>query len=149
MVPPDSFSTAAPQSSSAFWSGCEAGTQCEIFRSKVFSCASVGVALKASNSAKKLFLIVHRLPRGLLVQTDFRRPLQTLLYVIIINARLRQTQAGSAIKPIISGGASIADKSSNHRRRTGRIAARAIAPRLRHRQHYPGTPCARIRARTH
>src|ERR1700738_5179840 len=43
MVPPDSFSTAAPQSSSAFCNGCDAGTQCDSFSSKVFSCASAGV----------------------------------------------------------------------------------------------------------
>src|SRR5690348_5907785 len=40
MVPPDSFSTSAPHSSSDFCSGCDGGTQCEIFRSNVFSCAS-------------------------------------------------------------------------------------------------------------
>src|ERR1700733_11526147 len=43
MVPPESFSTAAPQSSSAFCNGCDAGTQCDSFSSKVFSCASAGV----------------------------------------------------------------------------------------------------------
>ena len=57
MVPPDAFSTAAPQSSSAFCSGCDAGTQCEIFSSKVFSCANAGVTLAASSSAKNVFLI--------------------------------------------------------------------------------------------
>jgi hypothetical protein len=57
IVPPDSFSTAAPQSSSAFCSGCEAGTQCDSFSSKVFSCASAGVTLAASSNAKNVFLI--------------------------------------------------------------------------------------------
>ena len=57
MVPPDSFSTAAAQSSSAFCSGCEAGTQCDIFRSKVFSCANAGVTLAASSNARNVFLI--------------------------------------------------------------------------------------------
>src|SRR6185503_17105682 len=40
MVPPDSFSTSAPHSSSAFCKGCDGGTQCDSFSSKVFSCAS-------------------------------------------------------------------------------------------------------------
>ena len=57
MVPPDSFSTAAPQSSSAFCSGCDAGTQCDSFSSKVFSCANAGVTLAASSNAKNVFLI--------------------------------------------------------------------------------------------
>ena len=57
MVPPHSFSTAAPQSSSAFCSGCDAGTQCDSFRSKVFSCANAGVTLAASSNAKNVFLI--------------------------------------------------------------------------------------------
>jgi hypothetical protein len=57
MVPPESFSTAAAQSSSDFCSGCEAGTQCEIFRSKFFSCADAGVTPAASSSAKKAFLM--------------------------------------------------------------------------------------------
>ncbi len=57
MVPPDSFSTAAPQSSSAFCSGCDAGTQCDSFSSKVFSCANAGVTLAASSSANNDFLI--------------------------------------------------------------------------------------------
>ena len=57
MVPPEAFSTAAPQSSIAFCSGCEAGTQCEIFSSKVLSCANAGVTLAASSNAKNVFLI--------------------------------------------------------------------------------------------
>jgi hypothetical protein len=57
MEPPDAFWTAAPQSSSAFCSGCDAGTQCDNFSSKVFSCANAGVTLAASNSAKNVFLI--------------------------------------------------------------------------------------------
>src|SRR6266571_4225083 len=48
MVPFEAFSTDAPQSSSAFCSGCAGGTQCEIFRSKVFSWANaVGAAASA------------------------------------------------------------------------------------------------------
>src|SRR5256886_17635359 len=57
MVPPDSFSTAAPQSSSDFCSGCDAGTQCDSFNSKVFSCANAGVTLAASSNANNVFLI--------------------------------------------------------------------------------------------
>ena len=61
MVPPDAFSTAAPQSSSAFCSGCDAGTQCDSLSSKVFSCAEAGamagVTLAASSNAKNVFLI--------------------------------------------------------------------------------------------
>src|SRR6202049_3859365 len=107
MVPPDSFSTAAPQSSSAFCTGCDAGTQCDNFRSKVFSCANAGVTLAASSSAKNVFLIdiVSLWHRG------FNGPLQILLYDIIIIAR----PCGGTLlfKPIAIRGASIADKSSN------------------------------------
>src|SRR6185312_14810334 len=63
MVPPEAFSTAAPQSSSDFCSGCEAGTQCEIFSSKFFSCASAGVTPAASSSANNAFLIDILSPR--------------------------------------------------------------------------------------
>ena len=59
MVPPESFSTAAAQSSSDFCSGCEAGTQCEIFKSKVLSCANAGLTLAASSNARQAFLITH------------------------------------------------------------------------------------------
>src|SRR5580704_9629236 len=88
MVPPDAFSTAAPQSSSAFCSGCEAGTQCEIFSSKVFSCANAGVTLKASSNANNAFLIDIVSPHDML---GFGRPLQILLYDIIIIASERRT----------------------------------------------------------
>src|SRR5260221_9028249 len=57
MVPPEAFSTAAPQSSSAFCSGCDAGTQCDSFSSKVFSCANAGVTPAASSNANNVFLI--------------------------------------------------------------------------------------------
>src|SRR5260221_315169 len=61
LVPPDAFSTAAPQSSRAFCSGCDAGTQCDSLSSKVFSCAQAGVmagvTLAASSNAKNAFLI--------------------------------------------------------------------------------------------
>ena len=76
MVPPDSFSTAAPQSSSAFCSGCDAGTQCDNFRSKVFSCANAGVTLAASSSANNVFLI----DIFSLVASGFHGPLR---YIVI------------------------------------------------------------------
>src|SRR5580765_2980741 len=44
MVPFEAFSTEAPHSSSAFCSGCAGGTQCDSFRSKVFSWAKADVA---------------------------------------------------------------------------------------------------------
>src|SRR5580693_9802054 len=82
MVPPLSFSTAAPQSSSAFCSGCDAGTQCDSFSSKVFSCASAGVTLAASSNANNVFLI--DIPS--LVAAGLQCPLRILLYDIIIIA---------------------------------------------------------------
>src|SRR5664279_4476561 len=82
MVPPDAFWTAAPQSSSAFCSGCDAGTQCDSFSSKVFSCANAGVTLAANSNAKNVFLIDIF---SLLYQA-FAGPLRILLYDIIIIA---------------------------------------------------------------
>src|SRR3954454_24440722 len=85
MVPPDSFSTAAPQSSSAFCSGCDAGTQCDSLSSKVFSCPNAGVTLAASSNAKNVFLI------GIFsLVTSFTGSLRILLYDIIINASRRR-----------------------------------------------------------
>src|SRR3954470_8390274 len=90
MVPPDSFSTAAPQSSSAFCSGCDAGTQCDTFSSKVFSCANAGVTAAATSSAKNVFLIdiVSLWYQGC------NGPLRLLLYDITINARTAAISAG-------------------------------------------------------
>src|SRR5450631_737095 len=53
MVPPDSFSTEAPHSSSAFCNGCDGGTQCESLSSKVLSWARVGVGapIRAASAA--------------------------------------------------------------------------------------------------
>src|ERR1700674_4806162 len=51
MVPFESFSTEAPQSSSAFCSGCEGGTQCEILSSRVFSCASAQTVVAANRAS--------------------------------------------------------------------------------------------------
>src|SRR5262249_5559392 len=98
MVPPDAFSTAAPQSSSAFCSGCDAGTQCEIFRLMVSS-ARAGAAVAATSRAKSIFLIGIVSPLALWA---FRSPLQILLYDIIIIASDagRRTRAH---KPIAEG----------------------------------------------
>jgi hypothetical protein len=51
--------TAATQSSRDFCSGCDAGTQCETFKSKVLSCASAGLTLAASSKARQAFLITR------------------------------------------------------------------------------------------
>src|SRR2546421_1148390 len=48
MVPFEAFSTDAPQSSSAFCSGCDGGTQCARRNSNVLSCADAMPALIAS-----------------------------------------------------------------------------------------------------
>src|SRR5580692_882488 len=146
MVPPDSFSTAAPQSSSAFCSGCEAGTQCEIFRLKVFSCPNAGVMPATSSNANNVFLIdIFSLDA-----IGLHGPLQILLYDIIIIARLRQRpRPGWPLKPITSGGASIADESSNHWRGAGGIVAGTITAHLRHRQRHPGAADAGICPRPH
>src|SRR5664279_1528380 len=85
MVPPDAFWTAEPQSSSAFCSGCDAGTQCDSFSSKVFSCANAGVTLAANSNAKNVFLIdIFSLD-----YQGFAGPLRILLYDIIIIASTR------------------------------------------------------------
>src|SRR3954451_5156033 len=111
MVPPDAFSTAAPQSSSAFCRGWEAGTQCDSFSSKVLSCANAGVTLAASNNATNVFLIDIFSPRS-----GFSATLQILLYDIIIIASTGGARTGS-FKPITIRGASGEDKSSDHWRR--------------------------------
>src|SRR5690606_29606025 len=51
IVPFDAFSTDAAHSSSAFCSGCDGGTQCEIFRSKRCSCACSAGEVAASSAA--------------------------------------------------------------------------------------------------
>src|SRR5262249_38249864 len=98
MVPPDSFSIAAPQSSNAFCSGCDAGTQCDIFRSKVFSCAiagdtqaansSVSTADKLPKLGKRSVFLIDVSPSA----TGFAGPLQILLYDIINSATARPRQ---------------------------------------------------------
>src|ERR1700691_2192225 len=63
MVPPESFSIEAPHSSIDFCNGCDGGTQCESFSSKVLSCADAGPRLSASPSAAR--------PQNLIVRTGF------------------------------------------------------------------------------
>src|SRR6516162_4473233 len=112
MVPPDAFSTDAAQSSSAFCSGCDAGTQCEILSSMVFSCASAGVTLAATASARSVFFI--RIV-SLFWRLGLKRPLQILLYDIIIRASPVTARGRLSLKLILSGRASIADEGRNHR----------------------------------
>src|SRR5580698_8468275 len=52
MVPPESFSIEAPHSSIDFCNGCDGGTQCESFSSKVLSCANAGPRLSARARAR-------------------------------------------------------------------------------------------------
>src|ERR1700675_4223891 len=52
MVPPDSFSIEAPHSSIDFCNGCDGGTQCESFSSKVLSCADAVPRLRTRPSAR-------------------------------------------------------------------------------------------------
>src|SRR6202035_3434233 len=52
MLPLEACWTEVPQSSSAFCSGCEGGTQCEILSSKVFSWASAGAASASPVAAR-------------------------------------------------------------------------------------------------
>src|ERR1700730_6757751 len=101
MVPPEAGCTAALQSSNAFCSGCEAGTQCDIFSSKVFSCASAGVTLAASSNAKNVFLIDIVSPS---LTQGFNGPLQVLLYDIIIIATRAATSAAPHVQAYSNGG---------------------------------------------
>src|ERR1700727_3344965 len=104
MVPPDSFSTPAPQSSSAFCSGCDAGTQCDSFSSQVLSCASAGVTLtvnSANRGARSVFLI----DIVSLVTSGLKTLLQILLYdIIIIASRRRITARDDRVKGYKSQG---------------------------------------------
>src|SRR4029078_6519286 len=63
MVPFDAFSTDAPHSSIAFWSGCDGGTQCESLRSKVLSCASAADAPISRQATDTPHVARWRLPR--------------------------------------------------------------------------------------
>src|SRR6185369_1852997 len=65
MVPFEAFSIEEPQSSSAFCSGCDGGTQCERRSSMVLSCANAAVAQKARtapSAVARMFMEV--LPSG-------------------------------------------------------------------------------------
>src|SRR5882724_10925098 len=59
MVPFEAFSIEAPQSSSAFCSGCDGGTQWERRSSKVLSCANAVPAhnaMTAPSAADRMFM---------------------------------------------------------------------------------------------
>src|SRR6185503_21315003 len=80
MVPPDSFSTSAPHSSSAFCKGCDGGTQCDSFSSKVFSCASAApepiiaaTAAAQTEIVKRAFMIAFLPLRMLSRATNYFR----------------------------------------------------------------------------
>src|ERR1700719_455446 len=76
MVPPESFSIEAPHSSIDFCNGCDGGTQCESFSSKVLSCAEAVPKLSARPSAISPRSFIWRvrcmmvLPAGLCRQHD-------------------------------------------------------------------------------
>src|SRR5580700_5071988 len=53
MVPFEAFWMSSPQSSIAFCSGCDGGTQCDSFSSKVLSCADAVPRPSASPSAAR------------------------------------------------------------------------------------------------
>src|SRR5260370_6878601 len=147
MVPPEAFSISAAQACVAGTSGCAGGTHSDTFMLTVLSCAKAGVTPKANSNAKNAFLIDIVSPHDIL---GFDRPLQILLYdIIIIASACGRVRVLLPFKPIIVRGASIADKSSNHWRRSRGIAAGPTAARLRDRQFHPGTPDAGLCARPH
>src|ERR1700722_9855885 len=65
MVPPESFSIEAPHSSIDFCNGCDGGTQCESFSSKVLSCAEAVPKPSARARASAVR------PHNLIVRTGF------------------------------------------------------------------------------
>src|SRR5690349_3233857 len=96
MVPPESLSTAAPQSSKDFCSGWLAGTQCDSFNSNVFSCPIAGETKAATQSASTADALPMVGKRSVFLidvlsvsETGFAGPLQALLYDIIISASAR------------------------------------------------------------
>src|ERR1044072_1440184 len=125
MVPPDAFSTAAPQSSSAFCKGCDAGTQCDSFSSKVFSCASAGDIAAANNTASNAFLI------DISPWVDFADYRALCRYCYRITSPL-QAECGCGIQRETVEGARLADKSRDHRRGAGGVAGRGGAGNLRY-----------------
>src|ERR1700685_1058543 len=75
MVPPESFSIEAPHSSMDFCNGCDGGTQCESFSSKVLSCAEAVQRPRARPSATTPQNFKWRIRRmRLLPQTARREP---------------------------------------------------------------------------
>jgi hypothetical protein len=67
MVPPDTFSISAAQAWVAGTNGCAGGTHNDAFKVTILSCASAGVTLAATSSAKNAFLIdvLSLVPSGL------------------------------------------------------------------------------------
>src|SRR5580700_11949906 len=62
MVPFEAFWMSSPQSSIAFCNGCDGGTQCDSFSSKVLSCADAVPRPRASPSAARLQSFKWRVP---------------------------------------------------------------------------------------
>src|ERR1700722_6991503 len=62
MVPFEAFWMSSPQSSIAFCNGCDGGTQCDSFSSKVLSCAEAVPRLSASPSAARPQSFKWRVP---------------------------------------------------------------------------------------
>src|ERR1700742_19264 len=104
-------------------SGCAGGTHSDTFMLTVLSCANAGVTLAASSNAKNAFLIAILS----LIGSGVDRPFCGYCYRIELSL---QAGADCGIQPAITGGARFADKSPNHWRGAGGIAARAIAARL-------------------
>ena len=84
--------------------GCDAGTQCDSFSSKVFSCANAGVTLAASSSAKNVAENVFLIDIVSLVASGFNGPLRILLYDIIIIASTCSYVRTVSVQPYNSQG---------------------------------------------
>src|ERR1700691_4385555 len=74
MVPPESCSIESPQASSAFCNGCDGGTQCDSFSSKVLSWADAAPRLSAKPSAAKPHSLSGRVASMTASPTAVRRP---------------------------------------------------------------------------
>src|SRR5882757_6163751 len=96
MVPPETFSISAAQAWVAGTSGCAGGTHSDTFMVTVLSCASAGVTLAATSSAKNAFLIdvFSLVPPGLYA------PLRILLYDIIIIASCAEPSTKLGVGPV-------------------------------------------------
>ena len=88
------FRPPRPSLPAPFAADATAGTQCDNFRSKVFSCANAGVTLAANSNAKNVFPHRHRLPSQ---NPALNRPLRALLYDIIIIASTGGTARGGSV----------------------------------------------------